>query len=134
MTNQRLYTLWAFAYGACVALSFVPNPTGVIFVLLLMISLAFFVPGAMLLYRAVQKKDNKTIRCIRNISLLSLGMTLLMLVLTVLLWNAPAWLGMVLHWLLVLVSVPMVCSQVWVVPLFGWACMLMVCLDKGKKK
>ncbi|MBE6976858.1 MAG: hypothetical protein E7439_06680 [Ruminococcaceae bacterium] len=134
MTNQRLYAIWAFAYGACAALSFVPNPTGVIFVLLLIISLAFFVPGAMLLHRAVQKNDKRTIKQIRNISLLSLGLTLLMLVLTVLLWNTPDWVGMVLHWLLVLVSVPMVCSQVWVVPLFGWACMLMVCLDKGKKK
>ena len=134
MTNQRLYLLWAFFYGACAALSFIPNPIGVVYFLLIVMSLAFFAPGAVLLYRAVKSRDQKTIALIRNISLISLGLTLLMLILNFLSYEASAVTGTVLYWLLILVSVPMVCSQLWVIPLFCWACMLMVCLDKGKKK
>ena len=48
--------------------------------------------------------------------------------------EASAEWGLALNVLLVLVSTPMVCSQVWVIGLFGWAVLLFTCLTYLKKK
>ena len=41
--------------------------------------------------------------------------------------------GLVVYVLLVMFSAPMVCSQIWVLSLFLWACLLMVTLPEIKK-
>ena len=99
-------------------------------------SLGFFVPPALLLYGAIRGKEWKTVHFLRNLSIASLGLTLLVLVLTFLsaAGNAAAALGQVLQVLLILVSAPMVCSQIWVLSLFCWACILMVTLKYRKEK
>ena len=102
--------------------------------LMVTLSLAFFVPPAMLLYRAVPREDWQTIRRIRNLSILSLGSTMTMLILNFLSVGASAAVGNVLYWLLILVSAPMVCGQFWAVSLFLWACLLMVSIAQLKKR
>jgi hypothetical protein len=104
--------------------------------LLTAVSLGFFVPPAWLTYRAIREKKWKTVALVRNLSMVSLGLTLLVLVLTFLsaaAKAAPA-LGQLLQVLLIFVSAPMVCSQVWVLSLFCWACLLMVTLKYRKEK
>ena len=134
MTNRKLAISWAFLYGATAALGFVSNPDKTLSFVMILLSIAFFVPAGMLLYRAVTRGDAKLLKIIRNLCLVSLIGTMLMLVVNFLTFEASAAAGMVLYWLLVLVSAPMICSQLWIVPLFGWAVMLMICLEKGKKK
>ena len=97
-------------------------------------SLGFFVPPAFLIYEAVQNKRPKTLRIIRNLSLISLGLTLVTILLNFLSFQASEAWGLVLYWLLILVSTPMICSQVWVIGLFGWAMLLFTCLTYLKKK
>ena len=65
--------------------------------------------------------------------LLSLGLTLASILLNFLSIQASKDWGLVLNWILILVSTPMVCSQIWVLGLFGWACLLMVCLKYLRK-
>ena len=101
---------------------------------LLMLSLAFFVPPAILLYRAVTRKERNTVVCIGAISAASLVLTLVMLLVNFLSFEASAAAGAVLHVLLILVSVPMICSGAWVLSLFLWALLLMICLKYGKKQ
>lgn len=134
MTNQRLFMAWAFLYGICAALGFFSDPQGALSGLMIVLSLAFFVPPAILVYRGVKEKDFLLLAKIKVLSLLSLGLTLLLLVLNFLSVEASAAAGQVLYWLLILVSAPMVCSQLWIVPLFCWGCLLSVCLQYGKKK
>ena len=71
-----------------------------------------------------------TVKLIRKLSLASLVLTAAVLIISVLSFLAPEWVGNFLHILLILVSVPMVFSQYWVLSLFCWACLLMVSLKK----
>ena len=132
--NKKLSIAWAVLYGFCAAFGFIPTPDGVLMALMVTLSLAFFVPPAMLLYRAVPREDWQTIRRIRNLSILSLGSTMTMLILNFLSVGASAAVGNVLYWLLILVSAPMVCGQFWAVSLFLWACLLMVSIALLKKR
>lgn len=125
MTEKRLCWFWAGMYALCCALGFMIEPTGVVKGLLVFFSLLFFVPGVILLYRAVRDKDRKAVLRIRLLSALSLGMTALLLLLNVISVLFPEWLGDVLYVLLGLLSVPMLCSQYWVLSMFLWACLLM---------
>ena len=132
--NKKLSIAWAVLFGFCAAFGFIPTPDGVLMALMVTLSLAFFVPPAMLLYRAVPREDWQTIRRIRNLSILSLGSTMTMLILNFLSVGASAAVGNVLYWLLILVSAPMVCGQFWAVSLFLWACLLMVSIAQLKNR
>ena len=134
MKKRNLYIAWGALYIICAGLGFIPEPEGVLAGLLVVLSLLFFLPPAMLLHHAVPREQYGTVRVIRNLSLASLGITLVTLVINFLSVGASTAAGDVLYGLLILVSVPMVCSQVWGLSLFLWACLLMVCFRHLKKK
>ena len=133
MTKKNLYIAWGVLYALCAALGFVPNPEGALYGLLFMLALSFFIPPALLLYRAVQRQDLATIRLIRVLSLVSLFGTLVLLVLNIMTVGATAEIGNLVYYLLILVSCPMVCNQVWVVSLFLWACLMVVSWQQLRK-
>lgn len=130
MNKTSFYTVWAGIYILCAGLSFIPEPAGFLKFLMIALSLAFFIPPVCLLYRAKQEGDNFTVKLVRNLSLASLALTVLVLIANLLTFMAPEAVGNFLYVLLVLVSVPMVCGQYWVLGLFCWACLLMVSLKK----
>ena len=130
MNKTSYCTVWAGIYILCAGLSFIPEPAGFLKFLMMALSLGFFLPPALLLYRAKKERDGFMVKLIRNLSLASLALTAAVLIISVLSFLAPEWVGNFLHILLILVSVPMVCSQYWVLSLFCWACLLMVSLKK----
>ncbi len=130
----KLWILWGGLYLLCALLGFFPDPQGLWYGLFVLLGLGFFVPPSILLYDAVKTKNGKTLRILRLLSFLSLGLTLLMLVVNFLAVQASEAWGAVLYWILLLVSVPMVCAQAWVIGLFGWACLLMATFMFSKKK
>lgn len=130
MNKTSLFSVWAGLYILCAGLSFIPEPTGFLKFLMIALSLAFFIPPSFLLYRAKREKDSFTVKLVRNLSLASLSLTVLVLIVSLLTFMAPEAVGNFLHVLLILVSVPMVCGQYWVLGLFLWACLLMVSLKK----
>ena len=132
--TKKIWIIWAVAYVLCTVCAFFPVTQGALSGLFLLLSLGFFVPPAFLVYQGVQARNPKILKIIRNLSLISLGLTLLTILLNFLSIQASDSWGLVLYWLLILVSTPMVCSQVWVVGLFGWACLLMVCLKYLRKR
>lgn len=140
MKRKTLYILWGAMYALCAGFSFLPDPVGVVRGALFVLSLGFFVPPCLLIYQAVYQRHRQTVVVIRNLSIASLALTVVMLMLTVLAvaGRAKDALGWILQVLLILVSTPMLCSGVWVVSLFLWAMLLMVCLhllkDPEKKK
>ena len=133
MKNQKISMIWAFLYGVCAALGFIPNPTGALSGLMIVLSVAFFVPPAVLVYRGIKGQDFLLLKKIRYLSLIWLGLTTIVVSLNFLSVEASEAAGTVLYWLLILVSAPMVCSQAWVVPIFLWGCLLTVCLQYRKK-
>ena len=134
MNKFHLFTLWGGLFILCACLGFIPEPQGVLSVVMTALGILFFAPPGLLVYRSVREKDTPTLQLIRNLSALSLGLTLLLLLGNFLSVLGSEALGNVLYALLVVVSCPMVCTRYWVVSLFGWACLLMVCLTALKKK
>ena len=132
MKKRILYISWAVLYALCAGLGHVTQPTDTQSVALTLMSLVFFVPGAMLLVNALRSDDSKTRLELRWISGLSLVLTLVLLVLNFLsaLWSEA--LGVALYELLIFVSVPMVCSQHWALSLFLWACLFFAVLPPRK--
>ena len=118
--------LWAGLFILCAGLGFIPEPEGAARILMTAASLVFFLPPALLLHQAGKQQDADTLKLIRNLSALSLGLTLVLLVLNLLTVMQSEFLGSVLHYIQVIVSSPMICSGHWAMSLFLWACLLMV--------
>jgi len=127
MKKKLLYALWGGLFILCAGLGFIPEPEGTLQFILTAASVLFFLPPAMLLHRA----DAAEAKLIRNLSSLSLGLTLVLLVLNFLTALRSEFLGQVLHYTLVIVSSPMICSGHWALSLFLWACLLMSSLGKS---
>ena len=130
MSQNTLYALWGGLFLLCAGLGFVPEPN----LFTALAALAGFLPPALLLYRAGKAKDVHTLKLVRNLAALSLGLTALLLVLNFMTALSSETLGTIIYYILVIVSSPMVCSGHWALSLFAWACLLMVSLSQLKKK
>ena len=132
--KQRLcYGLWACLFILCAGLGFIPEPEGSLSAVLSLLALLFFLPPAWLLYQSGKHRQKDTALLIRNLSLVSLILTVTVLILNFFTAFASQRLGQILHYVLVIVSSPMICSGHWAMSLFLWACLLMVSLRQLKR-
>ena len=130
MKTKNLWLVWLYLFGFSCVLGFIPNPDGLVKALLLLLGVGFFVPGALLL----KQGSRKTVGWILLISAASLVLTTVSVILNFAsALMKPIW-GTVLYILMGIVSTPMLCSQIWVISLFGWACLLVVSILKLTKK
>jgi len=129
MKKKLLYAIWAVLFILCAGLGFIPEPEGLTAAALTGLSVACFLPPAFLLYRS----DGQDLLLIRNLSGLSLGLTAALLILNFLTAFSSEKLGLVLHYVLTIVSSPMICSGHWALSLFLWACLLMASLRQLRK-
>ena len=129
MKRKTIYALWAVLFILCAAFGFIPEPEGLTAAALTLVSVAFFVPPALLLYHA-EKQD---VQLIRNLSSLSLTLTLTLLIGNFLVAFSSETLGTVLHYVLTIVSSPMICSGHWALSLFLWACLLVASLRQLRR-
>ena len=135
MKKWILYGTWGCLYIVCAVLGLaVAEPEGLQVFGLMSFALLFFVPPVLLLIDAIRQKDAKTCLRLRWISGLSLALTLVLLVANVASALGSDALGSVMYGFLVLVSVPMVCSQHWFLSLFLWACIFFATLGRKQKK
>ena len=134
MNTKSLYTLWGAMFIICAALGFIPRENAAVALIATGLSVAFFVPPALLLYQAGKQQDRDNLKLIRNLSLASLLLTLALLVLNLLSALQSEFLGNVLYGMLIILSTPMVCSGYWVLSLFLWACLLMGSLTLLQKR
>ena len=130
MNKKMLFTLWGVLFILCAGLGFISVSAGAMKGLMTTLSVLFFLPPALLLWQA----DRETALLIRNLSMLSLGVTMVTLILNFVMAVSSEFLGNMLHYVLVIVSAPMICSGYWVLSLFLWASILMVSLKKTGKK
>lgn len=128
-----LKALWLGMFILGAVLGFVPSPEGANKYVLAVLGSLFFLPPALLLYRCHKDLDRKNLRLIRNLSLISLTSTVVLLVLNTLSLLFSEAVGNALYYILVIVSSPMVCCQYWVISLFGWAVLLWCSLIFLKK-
>lgn len=131
--NKRLYLSWGILFIVTAGLGFIPESQGLGKALLFLLGIGFFVPGALLLYYAAKQKNIAVARCVRNVSMISLGSTFLLLVANFCSVFLPEAAGDSLYVLLTIVSAPMACCQLWALSLFLWACLLMTSLTLLRK-
>ena len=124
MIRKLLFALWGVLFGLCAGLGFIPEPEGVMASLLTAAAVGFFLPPWVLLYRAAKTGSLEDCCLIRNLSAISLGLTLALLILNFFSAFASERLGLFLHYMLIIVSSPMICSGHWGLSLFLWACLL----------
>lgn len=128
MKTKTLWLIWLYFFAFCCVLGFIPDPPEFVKALLVTAGVGFFVPGWLLL----KKGGPITVRWVRILSICSLVLTLIAVILnfsSVLM--KPVW-GTVFYIIMGIVSTPMLCCQVWVISLFGWACLLAASLFSKK--
>ena len=124
MKSQFLYALWGALFILCAGLGFIPEPAGVLRVLLTGLSILFFLPPAVLVWKGRREKDRMALSLVRNLSIASLSLSVLLIISNFLTVFRSELLGDILHGVLVVVSSPMICSGHWAMSLFFWACLL----------
>ena len=129
MTNTVLFALWGALYVLCAGLGFVAAPGATLRLLMILLSLALFIPPFLL-----NRKGNRRTRLlVRNLALGWLVLTGVLLVANIGSVMASETLGNILHGLLTIVSSPLVCSDSWALSIFLWACVFFDARAKLKK-
>ncbi len=124
-----LKAIWAGMFIVCCLLGFLTEVSGGAKVLLVILSVLFFVPAYADVYFSWKNKDVKELRIVRNLCLISLGSTLVVLVANLLsVLSSSEALGDNLYYVLAVVSTPMLCGQYWVYSLLLWAVLLWCCI------
>lgn len=121
MKKTVLFALWGGLFVISAALGLADNTKAGLWV-----SILFFLPPSLLLYDAGKAGDKSAVLLIRNLAALSLGLTLVLLILNVVFAVKSQAVGNFLHGILGVVSTPMLASGYWALSLFLWACLLMV--------
>ena len=124
-----LKALWAGMFIVCALLGFIQQPAQGPKVLMIILSVVFFVPPFADVYFAWKNQDRQELCLVRNLCLISLGSTLVMLVANILsTLSRSLVLGDWLHYVLVIVSTPMICIQYGAYSLLLWAVLLWCCI------
>lgn len=130
MKNRFLFALWGALFILCAGLGFIPDPTGALGILLTALSVLFFLPPALLVCRGRKEKNRALLALVRDLSIASLSLSVLLLIANFLTAFHSELLGEILHGVLVVVSSPMICSGHWALSLFLWACLLIASLKR----
>lgn len=133
MRYRMLYILWAVLFAATAVLGLVfPAAEGFGKVLLQILSIVFFLPPFVILLKARQQGSCHQKNVVRLLCVASLVLTTVLLCLNIASAKASDGMGDVLHWILTIVSAPMVCSNLYALPLFLWAALLMFSFGSAK--
>ena len=124
MIRKILLALWGCFFSLCAGFGFIQEPVPIQATAMQLLAVLTFLPPFWLLFLAKKSGNTGDILLIRNLSALSLGLTLLALVLNFLSAFGSETLGQILYYVLIIVSSPMVCSGHWFLSLFLWACLL----------
>lgn len=133
MKQRILFIIWIVLYGICAGLGFVSQPTDAQSVAMTILSLLFFVPGALLLADAVIRKSKKLLLALRIISAVSLVLTIGVFIANLASAAASDAVGNALYYALVVVSAPMITMEFDLLSLFLWACLLCATVVYRKK-
>ena len=123
MKEKILYLNWACLYILCVGFGTIAQRNLLGHILLMLLSLAFYIPGILLLYTAYRENNKKMRLRVRIVSLCSLILTLSLIVLNIVCVQASERVGNALNDLLIVFSAPMFCCYWRGIGPFLWACL-----------
>lgn len=128
MDKSFCYFAWGAMFLITAILGFFPAEHDFANICMIMSGVSFFVPPMLL----VMKGDKTDAKRVFAISLASLVGTAVMIMVSVRLASGSRLLGNILHAVLVVVSAPMFCCQIWALSLFLWACLMIAALRKSR--
>ena len=134
MKKHGLFALWGALFALCATLGFLVATSPALNILMTILSVAFFIPPALLLHMAAREGDQNTLALIRNLSLASLVLTVFLIMANFFSALGSALVGNILNSILIIVSTPMICSGYWVLSLFLWACLMITAAKLLKRK
>ena len=134
MKEKHLYWVWLGLYILCAGCGMIPQRSLAGNIFLTVLSLVFFIPGILLVYKGITGNNPKILRNVRIISILSLVLTLSLILLNIILVFAGDTVGKLLNTLLVLFSAPMFCCYLRVISPFFWACLFVSSFPRMWKK
>ena len=122
-----LYLMWAVIFALTAVLGFLfPNVTETAPRLLLqLVSVLFFLPPWSIVVKARAEANKKHVRIVRYLSISSIVLTVVLLCANLLSAGLGEALGNALNAALIIISAPLVCSNLYVLPLFLWGALLM---------
>ena len=126
-----IYVIWAVWYLCCLLLSMGAEPSGMAKVPFVVVGITTYAPPLYLLY--LSKKDAKTIKLVRTISIASLATFVVLYALNIMSVNWSAAAGTVLYYMMVVLCAPVMCGQFFIVSLYLWGCLLWACILMLKK-
>ena len=134
MKKSYVYIIWALLYCLCAGLGFIPSPEGFGKSLLIACGFVFFLPPYYLGWVAYKQDDRKTMKELRAISLVAIGLFFVFFVLNILVSVASGKVNPLVEELLYLLVVPMGCGVSTTITLLMWACLLMISLRRPPEK
>ncbi len=134
MKTKHYWLCWLYLYILCAVLSFLPEPEGFWWWLMLVIGLLFFAPGIALVYQADVRDRLQVVNTVKKVSIIALAVDVFLICINIASTLLPdAW-GLVLQWMLNIFASPMGCGQNPALTMFGWAFILFYCIYVEKKE
>ena len=124
MKTRHWYWIWGAMFIVCAAMGFLRQEQESPGWWYTAVSVLFFLPPAVLVWKGRREKDRQGLMLVRNLSIVSLGLSATLIIANFLVAFRSELLGDILHGVLVVVSSPMICSGHWAMSLFFWACLL----------
>lgn len=131
---RPLYWIWGvlFVLTAVLGLLFPAAENTAGKAALMILSAVFFLPPWLILVKARSENDGHHIRLVRYLSIASLAATLVFFCAAILSIRLSEAVGTFVHILMTVICAPLVCSNFYVLPMFGWATLLVGSFEKKK--
>lgn len=124
MKEKILYLFWLAMYIICVGMGTILERNIIIHILLMVLALAFYIPGLLLVIEGIKQNDPKILLRVRIVCICSLVLSLILIVANIASVYASSSVGNVLNQVLLIVATPMHCCYYRFISLFLWACLL----------
>ena len=123
MKEKILYLFWLAMYIICVGMGTILERNILIHILLMVLALAFYIPGLLLVIEGIKQNNSKILLRVRIVCICSLVLSLVFIVANIASVYASSSVGNVLNQVLLIVATPMHCCYYRFISLFLWACL-----------
>ena len=123
MKEKILYLFWLAMYIICVGMGTLTERSVFIHILLMVLAIAFYIPGLLLVMEGIKQNSSKILLRVRIISICSLVLSLIFIIANITSVYASSSVGNVLNQVLLIVATPMHCCYYRFISLFLWACL-----------
>lgn len=134
LNYKTLYWIWGvlFALTALLGLAFPDAENSAGRLVLQLISAVFFLPPWLILAKANGEGNLHHVRIVRYLSIASLAATLILFCAGIFSVRLGQSAGDILHILMAVICAPLVCSDLYVLPMFLWATLLVGSFGRRK--